>query len=187
MNEDRVRFIIITVPPDDVAGEINTFRRRVSEVGNAREALKYPPHVTMRTGALVPRGEVDSFTDRFVRHLTGIQPFRMETNTLHQGIYASEDETRNFVGYGIDPSPELTSLHGRLLELVEYRKNAHRNSNPHLTIAFHDLSVDGAARVARWIEDNSDSVPAGFSWTCGNVGLYRLLDGRWELFREARF
>lgn len=186
MNEDSVRFIIITVPPDDVGREIDRFRRRVSEVGNTREALAYPPHVTMRTGAIVPRGEVDSFADRFVQHLTGIQPFRVETDTLHQSAYVSGDETRYFVGYGIDRSLELIALHRRLLELVEYRKSADRSFNPHLTIAFHDLSSEGAARVARWIEDSVDSVPVGFSWTCDNVGVYRLLGGRWELFRESR-
>ena len=187
MEHDPIRFIIITVPQLEIVEKIDRFRRAIAEVGDTWEALTYPPHITLRTGALVPSEQVEGYADRFVRHLAQIEPFPIETGPLEQSTYRSEGETRRFIGYEIVPSDPLVRLNRRLLEFRDWIKSEQREFWPHLTIAFHDLGEEGALRVKRWIEANSARVPAGFRWKCDNVALYMRGETGWEPFRIARF
>lgn len=184
---NTVRFIIITVPPPDVADRIDAFRLALSEVGATLEARTYPPHVTMRTGAIVPVDEVASFAAAFVSHV-GHQPrFQIETAALEQSCYEANGTTRYFIGYRIVESSELLAFNRHLLDFTRYRKSSATHFHPHLTIAFHDLTADRADRVAGWISNNRNLVPDRFAWTCDNVGLYHKSDGIWQVYRAALF
>lgn len=187
MNADTVRLIVITVPPDDLCAEIDLFRREIARIGDSREALTYPPHITLRTGAIVPAEALEDYGERLERHLTGTRPFPIETASLEQSRYTAHGALRHFVGYQIRRSEELLALNRRLLRFCDWIKSDRIDFYPHLTMAFHDLDGAGAGRVARWIAANPERVPAGFRWTCDNVGLWRRGTERWEPFRVIRF
>lgn len=187
ISHNTVRFVIVTIPPPDVANRIDAFRLAIAEVGATIEARTYPPHVTMRTGAFVPVVEVDSFAAAFVSHVGNQPRFKIETAKLEQSCYEAGGTTRYFVGYRIVESGELLAFNRHLLSFTPYRKSSATEFHPHLTIAFHDLAADGADRVARWISDNRSAVPDRFAWTCDNVGLYHKTDGTWHLYRAATF
>ena len=186
MARDPVRFIIITVPPAEVAEQIDRFRRAIAEVGDTWEALTYPPHITLRTGALVPPEHAEQYADRLVQHLAQVRSFPVETGALQQTTYRSNGELRHFVGYEIDLSDSLMSLHRRLLEQRRWIKGEQPAFRPHLSVAYHDLDAKGALRIQRWIDTNRQRVPAGFSWTCDNVALYTRGATDWEPYRIVR-
>lgn len=187
MISDAIRLILITVPPEEVCAEIDLFRREVSRIGDCREALTYPPHITMRTGALVPPDALGDYGERLRHDLAGTRPFPVETISLEQSSYTADGALRFFVGYGIRLSEELRALNQRLLEFRDWIKSDRTDFQPHLTVAFHDLDEAGAGRVARWIAANPDRVPSGFRWTCDNLGLWRRGDEAWEPFLIIRF
>ena len=81
MNE-AVRFIVITTPPPEVGRPIDEARQLVSGISGSRAALAYPPHVTLRTGMLVPSTLVSSFLDAFEVVVAGWEPFPIETDGL---------------------------------------------------------------------------------------------------------
>lgn len=186
MARDPIRFIIITVPPAAVAEQIDRFRRTIAEVGDTWEALTYPPHVTLRTGTLVPHEDAQRYADRLVQHLAQIRSFPVETGALQQATYQSDGDPRHFVGYDIDRSDSLMRLHRQLLEFRQWIKGEQREFQPHLTIAYHDLSAQAASRVKRWIAANPLDVPAGFRWRCDNVALYTRGATSWEPYRIVR-
>jgi Bacterial phosphonate metabolism protein (PhnI) len=56
-----VRFVIITVPPPELSVLLESTRAAAASLTRSCAALAYPPHITLRTGAVVPEESVESF------------------------------------------------------------------------------------------------------------------------------
>jgi 2'-5' RNA ligase len=185
MNEP-VRFIVITTPAPDVARRIDEARRLICAIGGCRSALAYPPHVTLRTGALVPMALVPSFIDAFAAVVGRWEPFPLRTDGFLRTSYRDRDREKYLVGYRIRKDPALAALNERLLRCTTWRASARVHFEPHLTLAFDDLDLDGYVRVAHWLEENPGALPDGFGWTCDNVGLYRREEDEWAAYKVWR-
>ena len=70
-----VRFIIITVPPPALSVLLESARAAAASLTRTCAALAYPPHVTLRTGALVPEESVESFAAGLRESLGAWRPF----------------------------------------------------------------------------------------------------------------
>jgi 2'-5' RNA ligase len=183
---EAVRFIVITTPPCDVVARIDEVRRRVNEIGGSRAALAYPPHVTLRTGALVPAPLVSKFLDSFDAVVGRWSPFAIRTDGVWQTSYRDRDQEKFLVGYRIVKDPPLAQLNERLLRCTTWRASDRLHFEPHLTLAFDDLDRDGFRRVADWLRENPAELPSGFEWTCDNVGLYRREGEEWAAYKVWR-
>ena len=178
MNE-HVRFIVITTAPPEVSRRIDEARRRVGEIGRSRSALSYPPHVTLRTGALVPSAVVPSFLEAFGAVVGTWKPFSVRTDGLLRTSYRDREQEKFLVGYRVHKDPPLAGLNERLLGCSAWRASNRIHFEPHLTLAFDDLDRDGYSRIGEWIGDNPGALPDGFEWTCDNVGLFRREGEEW--------
>ncbi len=181
-----VRFIIITTPPSDVAAEIDTARQRICEIGHSRAALAYPPHVTLRTGALVPAAMISSFMEAFGAAVGRWDPFPVKTEGLWRTSYRDGEKEKFLVGYRMAKDPALLALNERLLRCSTWRASSRIYFEPHLTLAFDDLDHDGFERVEHWLDENPSSMPPGFAWSCDNVGLFRLEGEIWIAYKLWR-
>ncbi len=180
MNEDgAVRFIVITTPPHEVASQIDEARRRMCEIGGSRAALAYPPHVTLRTGALVPALMISSFIEAFGAAVGRWDPFPVRTEGLWRTSYRDGEKEKYLVGYRVAKEPALLALNERLLRCSTWRASSRIQFEPHLTLAFDDLDQDGFTRIEHWLNENPNSFPKEFSWTCDNVGLFRREGETW--------
>ena len=185
-NEGSVRFIIITTPPHDVAARIDSARQLVCGIGHSRAALAYPPHVTLRTGALVPGPMISSFIEAFGAAVSRWDPFPMRTEGLWQTSYRDGEKEKYLVGYRIAKDPALLALNERLLRCSTWRASSRIHFEPHLTLAFDDLNHDGFERIGQWLAGNPESLPKGFTWTCDNVGLFRRDGETWIPYKVWR-
>ena len=183
---EQVRFIVITTAPPEVSCRIDEVRRRVSEIGRSRAALAYPPHVTLRTGALVPSALVPSFLEAFGAVVGTWTPFTLRTDGLWRTSYRDREQEKFLVGYRVCKDPPLAGLNERLLRCSAWRASNRLHFEPHLTLAFDDLDRDGCSRVGDWIGDNPGALPAGFEWTCDNVGLFCQEEGEWVPYKVWR-
>jgi len=181
-----VRFIVITTTPREVERGIDEARRRVCEVGACRAALAYPPHVTLRTGALVPAPLVARFLEAFGAAVGRWAPFPIRTDGLWQTSYRDRDLEKYLVGYRIAKDAPLAELNERLLCCTTWRASDRRHFEPHLTLAFDDLDREGYQRVCQWLRGNPSALPTGFQWTCDNVGLYVRDGEEWVPYRIWR-
>jgi 2'-5' RNA ligase len=184
--ESPVRFIIITTPPQDVSSRIDEARRHVCSVSGSQAALAYPPHVTLRTGALVPSSLVSSFIDAFGTVVGRWEPFSMRTEGLWRTSYRDRGEEKYLVGYRILKDAALDELNRRLLLCTTWRASSRVSFEPHLTLAFDDLDLAGFVRVQHWLNENPGILPHGFSWTCDNVGLFRREGDAWSPYKVWR-
>jgi 2'-5' RNA ligase len=183
---EGVRFIIITTPPDPVSRSVEIARARACEIGGSRAALAYPPHVTLRTGAFVPVAMVGTFINAFGAALGSWEPFTIRTEGLLLSPYQDGDREKHLVAYRIALDEPLAELNRRLLSYTPWRASNRLHFLPHLTLAFDDLDRDGFNRLKEWLERDAAAVPAGFEWTCDNVGLYRRESDSWTAYQVWR-
>ncbi len=179
-----IRFIIITVLPDDVARRFDSARRLVCEVGRSRASLAYPPHVTLRTGALVPVEHVSAFLEGFSEALGAWDPFSVTTDGFLLSGYQDGEVRKYLAGYRVRKDPPIMSLNTRLLRFEKWRASNRLVFEPHLTLAFDDLTEEGMQRVRLWLDENPNGLPTGFQWSCDNVCLYRPQGDSWSLHAE---
>jgi 2'-5' RNA ligase len=177
---DDVRLIIITVPPAAVVSELSVLRAGCSGVSFSHAAAAYPPHVTLRTGVVVPEAGMEAFLADFGRLLEGVRPFRIRTGDIVSRTIARDAGKTPVVALEIEQSAELLSLNARLLTYEAYRASDRISFWPHLTLAFQDLSPEGLRSLERYLAAREDLKSRQFAWTCDNVALYRNCRGRWQ-------
>jgi 2'-5' RNA ligase len=185
---DGVRLIIITVPPPAVRTELAGLRRICSEVSSSHAAAAYPPHVTLRTGLIVPQAAMGTFLDEFGCLLEGVGPFEIATGDIVFRTISRDHGAVPIVALEIEPSAALVSLNARLLRYQPYRASGRTSFWPHLTLAFQDLSAEGRLRLEQYIAAGGELRARRFAWCCDNVSLYRQQGVRWQphhVFRLA--
>jgi hypothetical protein len=134
--------------------------------------------VTLRTGAIVPKGEVEAFVRGLAPVVARLSPTVVTTDGVAFDRYCTDGVTKYFVGYRIAATPQLTELHRGLLSYRPYRKRDQTSFEPHLSLAYDDLSESGFEAIRTFVSRN-DVVAPSLHWTCDNVTLYRLDSGRW--------
>lgn len=179
VSDESVRFVIINVTPAALSARLRPTMERVGEIGESRTALAYPPHVTLRTGAIVPRGQIDSWLEGFREHAAGLEPVTMRTNGFAHTTYQSGGEARHFFGYTMEPTAELLHAHRRLLAYEPYRKSNQDSYWPHLSVAYHDVTDEGAARIEALLAAEPELLPRALEWRCTEAGLYHQVGERW--------
>ncbi len=183
---EPVRFIVITTAPREVQQRIEEARGRINEIGACRAALAYPPHVTLRTGALVPLPFIPRFLDAFGAAVGRWTPFPIRTDGTWLTSYRDRDQEKYLVGYRILKDAPLAELNDRLLRCATWRASDRLHFEPHLTLAFDDLDREGFGRITRWLNENPRAIPDRFEWTCDNVGLYRREGEEWIAYKVWR-
>jgi 2'-5' RNA ligase len=175
-----VRLIIITVPPTAVQAELSLLRANCSGVSSSHAAAAYPPHVTLRTGVIVPPRGMSAFLAEFGRLLEEIEPFELRTGEIVFRTILRDSGEVPIVALEIEPSAALLSLNARLLGYKTYRANDRTGFWPHLTLAFQDLSPAGLRNLERYLAAREDLRSLRLTWTCDNVSLYRQRGRRWQ-------
>jgi hypothetical protein len=74
----------------------------------------------------------------------------------------------------------LMDLHARLASYGPWRRRTQPSFEPHLTLAFEDITEGGARLLLDHAEGNPQTFPPDLSWPCNNVGLYRKNEFHWE-------
>jgi 2'-5' RNA ligase len=177
---DRIRLVIITVPPPEVAEAVEALRAPLCRMADSRAALAYPPHVTLRTGVRVPPASLDAFLAEFGRVVSGLAPFPVRTEGIDFLTYGDEGREKYLVACRIAPTEPLRRLNRRLLAYRKWRKSDRTAFHPHMTLVFDDLSREDWLRLRTHIEAHPETYARTFDWTVDHVGLYERRGERWQ-------
>ena len=172
-----MRFVSITLAPPDIGEEIDALRRPWNEAVGAQEALRYPPHLTLRTGLVCPDDQAAAAAATFLDHARSCRPATLTTQGLFFTTYGEPGRQRGMVGWSVASSESLWTLHQGLLEFKPWAKGPQGEFRPHLTLAFDDLGPEGV-EILRQKARASGPVP-DFSWTADHVALYHETPERW--------
>lgn len=180
ISDSPTRLIIISILPEPIAAELRCLMDTFGDAAASRVAREYPPHVTLRTGALVPNAELKSYVDGFRDHLDPIRPFVLETEGFVHETYDAGGAKKHFFGYTVKKSPPLMGLHTHLLAYDRYIKQGASSFWPHLSIAYGDVTDEGARAVEKRLQSDPTVIPDSFFWECSGVSLYHRVDATWS-------
>lgn len=173
-----IRLIIITVPPAEIVATIESLRTPICQKFQAPWALNYPPHITLRTGVLVPKVEIPECLEKFQSLLTHQTAFPISTEKVHFDTMEYENVKKSFLYYPVVKDHKLASLNQHLLSYRKYRKSEKTSFQPHVTLLWAHLSVEATQHIQSWI-DQDLRYQSGFKWECDNVSLYIQDKQRW--------
>jgi len=174
-----MRYIVLSVPPEPLAQAIRHIQEILSHSTGSKEALRYPPHVTLRTGMVCPDEEAGAAVQAFLKHAGALKAAEIACmDPLASSYRDAGGIERGFLGFDVSLSESLLSLHRQLLAFEPWKKGPQGGYDPHLSLCYHDLSPD-AARVAlesyrtaleglrpAWRADAVELwEPSGESWT----------------------
>ena len=184
---NATRFVIITVPPPEVASAIHQARAEAGRLTGSVAALAYPPHLTLRSGVVVPLEDTPSFLEAFGACVGFWEPFSLRADGIVRSSYeAGDGAKRHLVAWHVEPSSALLGFHERLIGFVRYQRRPQPPFVPHLTIAYEDLGEQDAEVLLAHAAAPPEAFPPRLSWPCDNVALYRLIGGVWLPFHVYR-
>ena len=173
-----MRFVIIHALPPGSAPGLEKARAAAHELTGTSQALRYPPHVTLRTGLVCPDELADSVALEFLGHAAKARPARAWTLGLRHELYAPD---HGLVALEVHSDGSLETLHRHLLEFKAWAKGPQAAFRPHLTVAFDDLDKAATARLAEHFA-RSENRLVDFGFTVDTVALYYERPEGWTKF-----
>lgn len=184
---NTTRLITITVPPQAVADEIQALREPLCRQYNALWALRYPPHLTLRTGLIVPNNKLDDVYQIFAEMVAETKPFTIHTGTPKYKYMSYEGEEHFFLYLPVDKARELCELNRRLLNFRNYRKSDKMDFDPHLTLLWGDLTDIERNNLCQKVDAGAHPYDKIFSWECRFLSFYTQSGETWQLEKNVPF
>ena len=177
LKREVIRFVIISVLPEPVCSEIRALSEELCNMSGSKTALSYPPHITIRTGALVPFQKVDGYIEGFKSHVYGfvskkIEKDLLKTDRLVFTEYHDKGERKNMIAYFMRKSPWLKVLNKTLDQYRDFKKTPKKEFIPHISLAYDDLDDKKLSELKRYIGSKMDKFGKRFSFYLPKVSLY---------------
>ena len=189
LKRDKIRFVIISVLPEYQKKEINELSKELYDLSGSVTALLYPPHITLRTGAIVPIDKVNSYIIGFRNYIDKFLAKRIEKDLikfdkLDFTFYYDNETKKNIIAYFIKMNPWLKELNKTLDEYNDFKKSKKKKKfNPHISLAYDDLSDDNLVKCKNHINSNKEKYYDFLSFKLSDISLfYQRDDGYWDEF-----
>lgn len=151
--KDNLYFIAI-LAPDDVSAEITAFKQDIADNFNSSKALRSMPHITLVPPFKLSAQQHEDLNRWFLNTPVSVSPF-----TINLNGFGSFNNSNNPVIY-VKPE-EVGELRILQKELVSSFKinypeiKAAQSFNPHMTIAYRDLSCENYEKAWPLYEDKT--------------------------------
>jgi 2'-5' RNA ligase len=191
LNRKSIRFVIISVLPEPLRSEITQISQDFFQMTGSKTALTYPPHITLRTGAIVPVQELDNYVDGLKKTVELFRNKNVEKDFLkisepYWVDYEENDTIKHLVLYFVQKSLWLIELNKTLLGYKDFIKSNKVDFQPHISLAYDDLNDDNFEELKIHIIKNKQKFQKNVSFVISEVSLYfQDDDGYWkEYFSE---
>ncbi len=182
-----IRLVIVSILPEPVCAEIHKIQSELSEICRSVEALSYPPHITIRTGVIVPADKMPGFICEFGEIIGIRSPVNVKTGGLVKTEYMESGLKKYIVLYSVEKTERLVRLNRDCLTYEKYRKSGKKVFQPHISLAYEDLSLQGYEKVCRHIEAHESDYERTFEFNLNNVSLLYFSNGFWETTHSYQF
>jgi len=138
-------FAIVALFPDELDRRVDALRRELSERFGPKQALVWPPHLTLRTGFRVPEDEIAMFIDAFEAFSKKLKSVRVKLKgfSFYDNFPLNKWITSPYVvSIDVEKTRELFDFHSELLGFTEYaikKDEKTEDWNPHVTMAYNDI------------------------------------------------
>lgn len=135
-------FAVVALFPEDIDTKIAEFRTQISKQFGPKEALAWPPHLTLRRSFAVPKQELNAFLLKLQGFLKQISPIETELD----GFDFIDDYPINpwvkspyVVAISVKNSKALQEFHEKLEEFEPHSAGGKTPYRPHVTLAYNDV------------------------------------------------
>jgi 2'-5' RNA ligase len=187
-----IRFVIISVLPEPENSNIRKMSEELFLLSGSKTALLYPPHITIRTGAVVPIDTAETFIESFKHHVDkfkneNIAKIPVKPANLKFTRYEDNGIKKNMVAYFIEKNLWMESLNRTLSEYRDFIKNPNKEFVPHISLAYDDLDNDGMKKIKDHINNQKDKYLKDFKFHLNSVSLFYQKDNKyWREFCDFR-
>jgi 2'-5' RNA ligase len=135
-------YFIAIIPPKEICDSIIAIQSEFVIHFGSKAALKVIPHITIKAPFKLPVSAHPELEKWFLNLSIPIDPFQVELGNF--GAFANKKHPVIYIHPVINPS--LVALHNEITHRLELSfpelksRETHRDFNPHVTVAFKDLS-----------------------------------------------
>lgn len=172
---EKSLFFIAIIPPEPIKSQALDIKIEFSEKYNTFHALKSPPHITLIPPFRISENKTQDSTKELARFSAIEKAFHISLNGF--GAFAPR-----VIYISIDRNKGLSKLHKRLIsKFSEICTNT--NFNPHMTIAFRDITPDFFRKA--WSE--YEKKPMNQTFQVSSLYLLKHNGKSWDIVNEFLF
>ena len=137
-SSNPIHLLFIALVPDErIQKEATRFKEYAAAHFHSSRALNAPPHITLISPFKLPENEMEGLYE-------ALEPFASEETVFLLGLKNFSCFPPRVIFVDVERKIELLSLQNRLeaylTEALGVALKRHRDFNPHMTVAFKDLS-----------------------------------------------
>jgi len=175
-------YFIAILPPDDIARQVQKVKKEFVEKYDSEEAYDKPPHFTLHPPFKVPEDVEEVIIPQLI--------FFAEDQATFQVQLSGFNHFRDDVIY-IDvanPTP-MRSFHADLQKYLQNemgfsnRSSGNNGFNPHMTVAYRDLTPEDFERAWKKFKDRSFD----YTFEVQSIHLLKHDYDQWQPFYEFSF
>jgi 2'-5' RNA ligase len=175
------KYFIAIVPPEPLLTQIRAIKQHIFETHQTKGALRSPAHITLH----MPFSWEEDKEEKLIHTLQGFQ----FTEAFDICLYGFSCFEPRVVFIDVKANEQLFRLqkdmvrHAKSKLSLFNQAESMRGFHPHVTVAFRDLKKPQFYKV--WADYKDKAFGASFN--CESVCLLKLVEQRWEVYREFKF
>jgi len=180
--ENKIYFIAL-LPTAEAGKEIIRLKQEFAERYGARHALKVLPHITLQVPFTADPLLERAFTAELTEFAASLSPFEVTLNGF--GTYPYREQKILYIQ--VEKEPAIMEAHRKLMSFLRKEFGfsnmlARDTFNPHVTVAFRDLTAEQFE--AAWPE--YEHRPFKISFKVSNLYFLRHNGTSWEVLHKCR-
>ncbi len=170
-------------------GEIEKLKLNISKKFNTTEALKWKPHISVAERVLIPKNKIDDLIDKIERICQEITPFKVKTDKFYFGKVKSPlFKNKNIISLNVVKSKDLIRLSNEIQKLytnLEKPSMKWKKYNPHVTIAYRDMTEDNFRKAKKYTINND--IDFTYKFYLNELSLVEYRNNKCHIFKRYKF
>lgn len=156
MEETNKNIAVIGLFSKETSDRIQKLRLEIAEKFDVHDALNWPPHLTLRPGFIVPSQQVQDLTSQLKDFISPIHPIKLTLSGFKffdDAIVKGTVKNPYVATIDVINGVELSAVNKKLLQFELYSAQQARSFNPHVTLAYNDVSKDKFDGIKSYLAD----------------------------------
>lgn len=167
-------YFVAIAPDPELSDKIRNITRDFSERFESSKAYKNFPHITVIPPFQYDGDKESEVVGKFLKMELQASPFKIKLC----GFSCFANKIQPVIFIKPENIAELREIYRQASPAMPF--NYVDNFNPHLTVAYRDLSSENFEKA--WKE--YETMPFDESFQVEKIGLYKHFDGKWNLISE---
>ncbi|MFA6963803.1 MAG: 2'-5' RNA ligase family protein [Patescibacteria group bacterium] len=156
MGTEQKNIAVIGLFSEETSDRLQELRAEIAEKFDVREALSWPPHVTLRPGLIVPSDKIADMISQFKEFISPIGPIQVVLSGFKffdNAIVGGTAKNPYVATVDVAKGAELSGINRKLLQFNAFPAQQARAFDPHVTLAYNDVTEEKFTEIKRYLAD----------------------------------